>query len=110
MNSFARLTRGIPVIALTSLIVAADLSFAQSTSTGSGQAYPVKTVRIVIAYPNGGGADFTARPIAQKLTERWGQSVIVESRPGGSAMIGTDFVAKSPPEEKHGDQACIVAY
>ena len=62
------------------------------------QSYPSKTVRLVIGYPTGGGADFTARPIAQKLTERWSQSVIVDSRPGGSAMIGTDLVAKSPPD------------
>jgi len=62
------------------------------------QVYPSKTVRFVITYPAGGGSDFTARPIAAKLTERWGQSVVVDSRPGGSAMIGTDFVAKSPAD------------
>ena len=72
------------------LLVTADLSFAQS--------YPSKTVRIVIGYPAGGGVDFTARPIAQRLSERWGHSVIVDSRPGGSAMIGTDLVAKSAPD------------
>ena len=64
----------------------------------AAQSYPSKTVRFVITYPAGGGSDFTARPIAQKLTERWGQSVVVDSRPGGSAMIGTDFVAKSPAD------------
>jgi tripartite-type tricarboxylate transporter receptor subunit TctC len=64
----------------------------------AAQGYPAKTIRIVIAYPYGGGSDFTARPIAQKLTERWGQQVIVESRSGGAAMIGTDFVAKSAPD------------
>ena len=64
----------------------------------AAQGYPSKTIRIVIAYHTGGGSDFTARPIAQKLTERWGQSVIVDSRPGGAAMIGTDVVAKSPPD------------
>jgi tripartite-type tricarboxylate transporter receptor subunit TctC len=62
------------------------------------QGYPSKTVRFVITYPAGGGSDFTVRPIAQKLTERWGQPVVVESRPGGSAMIGTDFVVKSPAD------------
>jgi tripartite-type tricarboxylate transporter receptor subunit TctC len=64
----------------------------------NAQAFPTKMIRIVIAYPMGGGSDFTARPIAQKLTERWSQSVIVDSRPGGAAMIGTDVVAKSPPD------------
>jgi tripartite-type tricarboxylate transporter receptor subunit TctC len=62
------------------------------------QGYPSKTIRFVITYPTGGGSDFTVRPIAQKLSERWGQPVIVESRPGGSAMIGTDFVVRSPPD------------
>jgi len=62
------------------------------------QSYPVKPIRFVITYPTGGGSDFTVRPIAQKLSERWGQPVVVESRPGGSAMIGTDFVARSAPD------------
>ena len=60
--------------------------------------YPSNTVRFVITYPAGGGSDFTVRPIAQKLSEQWGQPVVVESRPGGSAMIGTDFVARSAPD------------
>ena len=64
----------------------------------TAQGYPAKPIRFVITYPAGGGSDFTVRPIAQKLSERWGQPVVVESRPGGSAMIGTDFVAKSPPD------------
>jgi tripartite-type tricarboxylate transporter receptor subunit TctC len=62
------------------------------------QSFPVKPVRLIITYPTGGGSDFTARPIAQKLSEQWGQPVVVESRPGGSAMIGTDFVARSAPD------------
>ena len=65
---------------------------------GQAPAYPSKPIRIVIAYASGGGSDFTARPIAQKLTERWGQPAIVDSRPGGAGMIGTDIVAKSPPD------------
>src|SRR5262245_8140316 len=64
----------------------------------AAQQYPAKPIRFVITYPTGGGSDFTVRPIAQKLSERWGQPVVVESRPGGSAMIGTDFVAKSAPD------------
>ncbi len=62
------------------------------------QVYPAKTVRFVITYPAGGGSDYTARPIAQRLTERWGQPVVLEARSGGSAMIGTDFVVKSPAD------------
>src|SRR5688572_12832074 len=68
------------------------------TGAAAAQSYPAKPVRFVITYPTGGGSDYTVRPIAQKLSERWGQPVFVESRPGGSAMIGTDFVAKSAPD------------
>src|SRR6185436_4282097 len=64
----------------------------------AAQQYPVKPIRFVITYPTGGGSDYTVRPIAQKLSEHWGQPVFVDSRPGGSAMIGTDFVAKSAPD------------
>jgi len=66
--------------------------------TATAQTYPSKPIRFVITYPAGGGSDFTVRPIAQKLSEHWGQPVFVDARPGGSAMIGTDFVAKSPPD------------
>jgi tripartite-type tricarboxylate transporter receptor subunit TctC len=68
------------------------------SGAATAQSYPAKTIRFVITYPTGGGSDFTVRPIAQKLSETWGQPVIVDSRPGGSAMIGTDFVVRSPPD------------
>ena len=67
-------------------------------SAALAQSYPSKPVRIVIAYPVGGGSDATARPIAQRLTEKWGQSVVIESRGGGNGMIGADAAAKSPPD------------
>jgi tripartite-type tricarboxylate transporter receptor subunit TctC len=73
-------------------------AFCLGIPAASAQGYPAKAIRIVVAYPMGGGAEYTARPIALKLTERWGQPVFVESRSGGSAMIGTDYVAKSPPD------------
>src|SRR3954463_3050745 len=60
--------------------------------------FPSKPLRLIIPSPAGGGSDYTARPIAQKLSEQWGQPVVLESRPGGSAMIGTDFVVRSPPD------------
>lgn len=67
-------------------------------ATAVAQSYPAKSIRFVIPYPAGGGTDLTARPIGQKLTELWGQSVIIDNRPGGSAMIGSDMVAKSAPD------------
>jgi tripartite-type tricarboxylate transporter receptor subunit TctC len=59
------------------------------------QAWPTQPVRIIAPVPAGGGVDLLSRAIAQKLQEQWGQSVVVENKPGASAAIGTDFVAKS---------------
>jgi tripartite-type tricarboxylate transporter receptor subunit TctC len=56
--------------------------------------YPARPLRIVTGFPPGGNTDIIARAMAQKLTERLGQQVIVENRPGAGSMIGTDYVAK----------------
>lgn len=61
-------------------------------------AYPDKPIRIVVPYPPGGGADITARPIAQKLSELWGVPVVIENRGGASGMIGAEMVAKAPAD------------
>ncbi len=57
--------------------------------------YPTKPVRIVVPYPPGGGADTLGRPLAQKLTEKWGQTVLIDNRGGASGMVGAEIVAKS---------------
>jgi tripartite-type tricarboxylate transporter receptor subunit TctC len=62
------------------------------------QAYPSKSVRMVVGFPPGGGTDVVARVIAQKLTEWWGQPVTVENRAGATGTIGADAVAKSPAD------------
>ncbi|HKS60292.1 MAG TPA: tripartite tricarboxylate transporter substrate binding protein [Xanthobacteraceae bacterium] len=64
----------------------------------SAQAYPSRAVRLIIGYPPGGSADITARLITQWLTERLGQSFIVESRPGGGTNIATEAVINAPPD------------
>jgi len=60
--------------------------------------FPSKPAKLVVPFPPGGPLDTTGRAIAQKLGEAWGQSVIVENKPGAGGNIGADFVAKSPPD------------
>jgi tripartite-type tricarboxylate transporter receptor subunit TctC len=60
--------------------------------------FPTRPIRLVVPYPPGGGADFTGRELAQKLTEAWGQQVVVDNRPGAATAIGHNLVAKSPPD------------
>lgn len=62
------------------------------------QEFPNRLVRIVVPYPPGGGIDAVARPLAQKLSERWGQPVIVENRPGAGTSIGAEQVARAAPD------------
>ena len=64
----------------------------------SAQAYPSKTLRIVVAFPAGGPIDIVARLISPKLGELMGQQVIVDNRAGANGLIGTDHVAKSAPD------------
>src|SRR5438105_11301552 len=67
-------------------------------STASAQTYPAKPIRMIVPYAPGGTADILARAVAQKLTQAWGQQIIVDSRPGASGMIGADAAAKAPPD------------
>ena len=62
------------------------------------QGYPARSVRIVVPYAAGGNTDFTARVIAGKLAEIFGQQVVVENRAGGATNIGSDLVAKAAPD------------
>jgi tripartite-type tricarboxylate transporter receptor subunit TctC len=62
------------------------------------QSFPSRPVKLVVPFPAGGPLDTTGRAIAQRLTEAWGQSVVVENRPGAGGNIGADVVAKSPPD------------
>jgi len=77
---------------------AAGAAFAQAPSTGSGQAYPSKPVRMVVPSSAGGGTDIVARIIAPELSKRLGQQVVIDNRPGAGTMIGIEVAAKSPPD------------
>ena len=63
-----------------------------------GQAFPTKPVRVIIPYAPGGGAELQARLVTGKLSEIWGQPVIIENKPGGGTTIAGTFVARSAPD------------
>jgi len=80
------------------LLAATTASHAQPTTPGAGQNYPIKPIRLIVPFPAGGPTDITARIIAPKMSEALGQNLIVENRGGASSIIGSDLVAKSPPD------------
>ena len=72
--------------------------FAHAQPAGGDSVFPAKLVRIVSPFAVGGSSDAAARIIAPPLTERWKQQVISDPRPGAATVVGTDIVAKSPPD------------
>jgi tripartite-type tricarboxylate transporter receptor subunit TctC len=71
----------------------AGSAFAQSTA-----AWPAKSIRFIVPFPAGSGTDIIARQVAVKLSESLKQQVVIDNRPGASTIIGTDIVAKAPPD------------
>jgi tripartite-type tricarboxylate transporter receptor subunit TctC len=67
-------------------------------SPASAQAFPSKPVKLVVPFPPGGSLDNVGRLLAQKLSEAWGQQVVVENKPGAGGNVGADAVAKSPAD------------
>ena len=67
-------------------------------ATAFAQSYPTKPVRLIVTYPPGGSSDLMARVFGAKLTELWGQQVIVESKPGAAGAIGTEYAARQPAD------------
>jgi tripartite-type tricarboxylate transporter receptor subunit TctC len=80
----------------TALLFASSAQIA--VAQGAAPAYPVKPIRLIVPLAAGGPSDTMARTLAQKLTEVTKQNVIVDNRPGASGIIGTELVAKSPPD------------
>ena len=78
--------------------ISAGLLLGLAASTDAQPIYPSKPIRIVSPYPAGGTTDIMARLVGPKLTEAWGQPVIVDNRPGGNTVIGTEAMVKSPPD------------
>ncbi len=69
-----------------------------ATQSAVAQIYPAKTVRVIVPYSTGGGTDIMARAVTQKLTEMWGQQIVVDNRGGGGTVIGTQLAATAPAD------------
>ena len=81
---------------LARLIIVAALLGAGTASLA--QDYPTRPIRLIVGFAPGGSTDLVARVLAQKMTETWGQQVVVDNRPGANGMIGADIVAKASPD------------
>ena len=79
-------------------LLLAGMLMAIAAPVAAQPAYPNKPIRFITPYPPGGGTTIVARMVGQKLSEAWGQPVLVENRPGGDTIIGSDAVAKAPPD------------
>jgi tripartite-type tricarboxylate transporter receptor subunit TctC len=79
-------------VALVSAVLAA------CAQSAFAQTFPTRPIRIICPYVAGGGSDFVARTLAQKLTETLGQSMVVDNRPGGGTNIGAELVARAAPD------------
>ncbi len=86
--------RSVPMLAFALALTGSMLASAGAQA----QSWPTRPVHIVVPYPPGGSNDTLARLLAERLSERWRQQVIVDNRPGATGNIGADHVAKSPPD------------
>lgn len=84
------------ISAVAALAVALAWGFAAASA--SAQQFPAKPIRIVVGFPPGGGADFVARLVGQKLGERFKQQIIIDNRAGANGIIASELVAKSTPD------------
>jgi tripartite-type tricarboxylate transporter receptor subunit TctC len=83
---------------LSALAPAAAVFCMAFASAAFAQAWPAKTIKIIVPYPPGGTSDILARSLGPRITEALGQAVVVENKPGATGNVGADFVAKSPPD------------
>ena len=91
MKSMSR--NGLRLVLGAAMVAVAAFAFAQAPAP-----YPTKPIRLVVPFPPAGATDLLAREVAKHLTEAWGQSVVVDNRPGAGGNIGSELVAKSAPD------------
>src|SRR6186713_38134 len=82
------------VLLLTSAAAFTHSALAQDAAAN----YPSKPIRLIVPFAPGGGLDISTRLIGQKLTEKWGQNVVVDARPGAATIVGTEIAAKAVPD------------
>jgi tripartite-type tricarboxylate transporter receptor subunit TctC len=82
---------------LVSLSTASLLSLT-GISAATAQGFPSRPIRLVVTFPPGGAPDILARTLAEKITPAWGQSIVVDNKPGAGGNIGAEFVARSPAD------------
>lgn len=93
---FSPIGRSLTVLATVgAVLIPASLPFAQQAATFS---YPNRPIRFVVPFPAGTSPDVLARTIGAKLSESWGQPVVIDNRPGAAGMIGTGIAAKAPAD------------
>ena len=93
LSSGSKLPHSRLLLLFATLLALATLARAQAPPN-----YPAKPIRIIVGAVPGGGADIMARAAAQRLSERWGKSVVVDNRAGASGMIGIEMLVQSPPD------------
>jgi len=83
----------IPAVTLAALSTISTAAFSQDAFN-----YPRRPIRMIVPFAPGGGLDISARLIGQKLTEKWGQNIVIDSRPGAATILGTEIASKSAPD------------
>ena len=84
------------ILALTTAAI--TLAFSTAAFAQNAANYPARPIRVIVPFAPGGGLDISTRLIGQKLTEKWGQNIVVDSRPGAATILGTDIASKAAPD------------
>jgi len=79
-------------------LLAAGLAFAMAAESSQAQSYPARPITLVVPYAAGGGTDILARVVSKAMSEVLGRQIVIDNKAGGSAMIGTGYVAKAAPD------------